>query len=197
MTPLMVLYLLVFVTAAGVVVIAVDPGARDVMRRPPRDPKVTITDRSAVTLWVLYALTLFVAALIPLVLGPDDPKTDVATQSLTMTFAVMGLGTVFNALTNRRDPASGLEPPILEALAISLFPVLMIVLATELPGLQRTLLTTSLTSREWLACLGLAALLPVVVEAGKWIRRRGAPERALLETQHAVAPERALVTRLG
>ena len=29
--------------------------------------------------------------------------------SLTMTFVVMGLGTVFNALTNRRDPASGLD----------------------------------------------------------------------------------------
>ena len=36
LTPLMVLYLLVFVTAAGVVIIAVDPGAPDVMHRPPR-----------------------------------------------------------------------------------------------------------------------------------------------------------------
>ena len=113
LTPLMVLYLLVFVTASGVVVIAVDPGAPDVMKRPPRDPSVTITNRTAVTMWGVYAVTLFIAALFPLVLGPDDPKTDVPTQSLTMTFAVMGLGTVFNALTNRRDPASGLESPLL------------------------------------------------------------------------------------
>ena len=28
---------------------------------------------------------------------------------MTMTFVVMGLGTIFNALTNRREPASGLE----------------------------------------------------------------------------------------
>ena len=41
LTPPMVLYLLIFVTAAGVVVIAVDPGAADVMHRPPRDPKLT------------------------------------------------------------------------------------------------------------------------------------------------------------
>ena len=116
LTPLMVLYLLVFVTASGVVVIAVDPGAPDVMHRPPRDPKLPITNRAAVTLWVVYAVTLFVAALIPLVAGPDDPSTDVPTASLTMTFVVMGLGTVFNALTNRRDPASGLSPPILKAL---------------------------------------------------------------------------------
>jgi Ca2+-transporting ATPase len=190
LTPMMVIFLLVFVTAAGVVVIAIDPGAPDVMKRPPRDPKVTITNRSAVTLWVVYALTLFIAALMPLVIGPDDPKPDAASQSMTMTFVVMGLGTVFNALANRRDPASGFEPPVLKALAVSLFPVLMIALATELPGLQRTLLTTSLTSREWFACLGLAALLPVVIETGKWIRRRKLAS-ARLDPEQALAPGRA------
>ena len=172
--------------------IAVDPGAPDVMHRPPRDPKLPITNRAAVTLWVVYAVTLFVAALIPLVAGPDDPSTDVPTASLTMTFVVMGLGTVFNALTNRRDPASGLSSPLLKALAISLVPVTLIVLATELPGLQKGLLTTSLTGKEWLACIGLAALLPLVVETGKWIRRRRAPAPAVLDAQRALAPERAL-----
>jgi Ca2+-transporting ATPase len=192
LTPLMVLYLLVFVTAAGVVVIALDPGAPDVMHRPPRDPKVTITNRSAVTLWAIYAVTLFVGAIIPLVAGPDDPSPDAPSASMTMTFAVMGLGTVFNALTNRRDPASGLESPLLKALAISLVPITMIVLATELPGLQRGLLTTSLTGKEWLACFGLATLLPLVVETGKWIRRRRAPRPALLDPRRGVAPARAV-----
>ena len=46
LTPLMVLYLLFFATAAGVVVIAVDPGDPDVMHRPPRDPKLPITNRA-------------------------------------------------------------------------------------------------------------------------------------------------------
>ena len=44
---------------------------------------------------------------LPIVAGPDTPSTDHASASMTMTFVVMGLGTVFNALTNRRDPASG------------------------------------------------------------------------------------------
>ncbi len=191
LTPLMVLYLLL-VTASGVVVIAVDPGAPDVMHRPPRDPNLPITNRPAVTLWVVYAATLFVAAMIPLVAGPDDPKTDVATASLTMTFVVMGLGTIFNAITNRRDPASGLDSPLLKALAISLLPLGMLVLATELPGFQKGMLTTSLTGHEWLACFGLAALLPVVIETGKWQRRRTAPAPALLDTQRAVGPARGL-----
>ena len=46
LTPLMMLFLLFFVTASGVIVIALDPGDPDVMRRPPRDPKVPITNRA-------------------------------------------------------------------------------------------------------------------------------------------------------
>ena len=192
LTPLMVLYLLIFVTSSGVVIIAVDPGAPDVMNRPPRDPKVPITNRTAIVLWGVYAVTLFVAALIPLVAGPDDPRTDVPTASLTMTFVVMGLGTVFNALTNRRDPTSGLSAPLLKAAGIALVPVVLVVLATELPGLQKGLLTTSLTGQEWVACFGLALLLPLVIEAGKWIRRRRLAQSAVLDAQRALAPARAL-----
>jgi Ca2+-transporting ATPase len=192
LTPLMVLYLLFFATAAGVVVIAVDPGDPDVMHRPPRDPKVPISNRTAITLWIVYAVALFVPAFLPLVVGPDDPSPDQPSASLTMTFVVMGLGTVFNALTNRRDPASGLDAPLLKAVAISLFPVVMVALATELPGLQKGLLTTSLTGREWAACVGLALVLPVVVEVSKWIRRRGAPPPAV-DAQRAVSPVRAVV----
>ena len=191
MTPLMVLYLLVFATASGVVIIAVDPGAPDVMHRPPRDPGMPITNRAAIRLWVIYAATLFVAALIPLVAGPDDPSPDKPSVSLTMTFAIMGLGTVVNALTNRRDPASGLEAPLLKGLGIALFPIAMVMLATELPSLQKGLLTTPLTGPQWGVCFGLAALLGVVVEGGKWLRRRSAPEPLMIDVRDAVTPQRA------
>jgi Ca2+-transporting ATPase len=192
LTPSMVLYLLFFATASGVVVIAVDPGDPDVMHRPPRDPKIPITNRSAIMFWVIYAAVLFLAAFTPLVAGPGKPSTDHASVSLTMAFVVMGLGTVFNALTNRRDPTSGLTAPILKALAISLVPVTLLYLGTELPHLQAGLMTTSLTGWQWLACIGLALLLPVVIEGSKWIRRRRAPEVAVIDTKRAVTPARAL-----
>ena len=54
LTPTMVLFLLIFVTSSGVIVITVDPGDPDVMSRPPRDPKIPITNRAAITYWVLY-----------------------------------------------------------------------------------------------------------------------------------------------
>ena len=128
----MVLYLLFFATATGVAIIAVDPGDPDVMHRPPRNPKLALTNRAAVTMWIGYAAVLFVAALIPLIAGPDEPSTEHATISMTMTFAVMGLGTVFNAIANRRDPGTGFGPPILKALVIALVLITMLLLGTQL-----------------------------------------------------------------
>jgi Ca2+-transporting ATPase len=190
MTPSMVLFLLFFVTSAGVAIIAVDPGDPDVMNQPPRDTRVTITNRSAVLLWVLYGATLFVAAFVPLVAGPDSPQVSTASASMTMTFVVMGLGTVLNALTNRRDPTSGLAPPVLQAAAIAMVPVVVIVLATELDLLQGALLTQGLTGGQWLAAIGLSLLLPVVVEISKAVRRRR-PRPAPVSVARAVAPARA------
>jgi Ca2+-transporting ATPase len=187
----MVLFLLFFVTSAGVVVIAVDPGDPDVMKRPPRDPKLTITNRGAIVMWLVYGAVLFLAALEPLLFGPDEPSVDKASAAMTMTFVVMGLGTVFNALTNRRDPTSGLTAPVLKAAAISLVPVTMLYLATELPGLQKGLMTLSLSGAQWMTSIGLALLLPLVIEVGKWIRRRRAPAPALGDVERAVTPARA------
>jgi P-type Ca2+ transporter type 2C len=197
LTPSMVLYLLFFATALGVVIIAVDPGDPDVMHRPPRQPTVPITNRMAIMLWVVYAFVLFLAAFLPLVAGPDEPSIDHASVSMTMTFVVMGLGTVFNAVVNRRDPASGLTPPILKSLAIALIPVSLIFLATQLPTLQRGLLTAALTPLEWFICAGLAALLPLVVELTKLARRRRAPAPEQVRAEQVVAPSRALSKTAG
>jgi Ca2+-transporting ATPase len=130
----------------------------------------------------------------PLVLGPDEPSPTRASVSMTMTFVVMGLGTAFNAVVNRRDPTSGLTPPILRALAIALVPVGMLLLATQLPTLQQALLTSQLTPHEWLVCAALAAALPAVVEIGKLVRRRRREPAEALDPQSTVAPARALTT---
>jgi P-type Ca2+ transporter type 2C len=194
LTPPMVLYLLFFATAVGVAIIAVDPGDPDVMHRPPRDPAVAITNRTAVLTWIAYAAVLFVAALLPLIAGPDEPSTDHPSVSLTMTFVVMGIGTAMNAIVNRRDPTGGLEPPIGKAALIAMIPVLMLFLATQLPTLQQALLTTSLSPLQWLVCVLLAAALPLVVEISKAIRRRrsGTPEP--VDVDRAVTPQRARST---
>ena len=49
---------------------------------------------------------------------------------------------------------------------------MMLFLATQLPTLQQALLTTTLSTQQWLQCVLLAAALPIVVEISKAIRRR-------------------------
>jgi Ca2+-transporting ATPase len=192
MTPLMVLFLNFFISVFPVIVIMLDPGDPDIMKRPPRDPKIPITNRAAMTRWVLYGAVLFLAALVPLVWGPDTLYIDKPSASMTMCFVVIGLGTVFSGLVMRRDPSSGLTPPILSAVKMLVIPVALVVLATELSFLQRGLLTESLDGLQWLACLGLSLILPIVVEVDKWIRRRRVPPAAPPKPAEVVTPARAI-----
>jgi P-type Ca2+ transporter type 2C len=194
MTPLMVLFLNFFISIFPVIVIMMDPGDPDVMTRPPRDPKVPITNPAAITRWVLYGATLFLAALVPLVFGPDTLSTDEPSASMTMSFVVLGLGTILSGLVMRRDPTSGLVPPILSAVKWLAIPVALVVLATELAFLQRGLLTEPLSGLEWLACIGLALVIPVVVEVDKWARRRRHRWPAEYAPEIAVNPARAIST---
>ncbi|WP_410967223.1 cation-translocating P-type ATPase C-terminal domain-containing protein, partial [Salmonella sp. SAL4436] len=85
----------------------------DVMKRPPRDPNVPITNRPAIVRWAIYGTVLFLGALVPLVAGPDELSTDEPSASMTMSFVIIGLGTIVSGLVMRRDPPSGLVPPIL------------------------------------------------------------------------------------
>lgn len=197
MTPLMVLYLNFFIAVFPVIVIATDPGDPDVMQRPPRDPRVTISNPRAVGQWLLYGAVMFVAALIPLLFGPDALRPDAPSASMTMAFAVVGLATVGGGLVMRRDPGSGLAPPLLPALKVLSIPVALLVLATELGFLQRGLATQPLTGTQWLASIALAAIVPVVVEADKWIRRsRTRPaDSGVGDPERLVAPARVLATR--
>jgi Ca2+-transporting ATPase len=89
-----------------------------------------------------------------------------------MAFVVMCLSATFSALVMRREPSSGLLPPVLKALAILSIPVALVFLSTQLPPLQRGLLTLPLSGPQWLACIGLALIGAIVVELDKLIRRR-------------------------
>jgi Ca2+-transporting ATPase len=188
----MVLFLNFFISVFPVIVIMLDPGDPEIMKRPPRDPKVPITNPAAVSRWVLYGAVLFLASFVPLLFGPDTLYIDKPSVSMTMCFVVVGLGTVFSGLVMRRDPSSGLIPPLLGAIKILVMPAALVVLATELGFLQRGLLTTSLDGLQWLACLGLSLVVPIVVELDKWIRRRRLPGPASSPAAEVVNPARAL-----
>lgn len=191
MTPLMVLFLNFFVAIFPVVVIATGEGDPDVMRHPPRDPKVPITNRPAVLRWLLYGVVLALCALVPLVWGPDEPSPSAPSASMTMAFVVVGLGTVLSGLVMRRDPGSGLTEPVLSAVRWLAIPAALIVLATQLQFLQQGLLTQPLTATQWWQCVALALPVAIVAEVGKWIRRRRHGVARTVPVDEAVVPARA------
>ena len=110
---------------------------------------------------------------------------------MTMAFVVMGLGSVLSGLVLRREPESGLAAPLLTAVKVLSAPVILVVLATELDFLQGWLTTQSLSGGQWLACLGLALLLPIVAEVDKAIMRHRAATPPVLDPKEAVSPARA------
>jgi Ca2+-transporting ATPase len=191
LTPLMVLFVGLVIVIFPVVVVANDPGAPDIMSRPPRDPKVPITNTPAVLRWVLYGGVRFLAAFAVLVWGPDEPSTDAPSASMTMAFAVIAFGAVLGGLVLRRDPVSGLIAPVLRAAGILTIPAILIVLATELPFLQQRFMTQPLTGGEWLIVGGLSLLTAIFVEADKWVRRRRLTVVVETDVRNAVEPARA------
>jgi Ca2+-transporting ATPase len=187
LTPMMVLWLNFLVAGAPVIVIMIAPVQAGLMQLPPRDPSRKLTNPSEVARWLVYGGTLFFATLVPLLWGPDDPSASMSSASMTMAFMVMGFGTLLSGLALRRDPESGLLPPILRTLGILAIPAVLLVLTTTWSPLQRLLDTQPLTGEQWLGALGLALIVFIVIETEKWIRRRRLPDRDV-----AASPEEVL-----
>ena len=88
------------------------------------------------------------------------------------------------------DGTSALSPPILKALAIALIPVALVFSPRSSPPSRRPLLTEPLAAQQWLACLGLAGVLRVVVEGSKVVRRRRHSDLHSSARETVVAPAR-------
>ncbi|MDQ7994143.1 MAG: cation-transporting P-type ATPase, partial [Propionicimonas sp.] len=193
LTPMMVLFLNFFVSIFPVIVIMRDRPTPGIMTRPPRDPKVTISNRRAVVEWIVYGFVLFAATLVPLLAAPGPQTPGGPSTGMTMAFVVMAFGTIGSGIVLRRDPDSGLTPPVLDAVKTMSIPLLITIAAVELEFLQRLLDTMSLTTQQWLTCLGLGLILPVVAEVKKWVVRRRSAVDTRLDPVAVVEPERARV----
>jgi Ca2+-transporting ATPase len=193
----MVLFLNFFVTIFPVAVIITDPPAPDLMSGPPRDTKVTITNSRAVVQWLFYGFVGFIVTLAALLLAPGPMSATEPSVPLTMAFVVQALGCVLGGLAKRRDPESGFGPPIIGAVKLLAIPLLLTVAAVELEFMQKLLLTTPISADQWWACIGLAVIVPIVVELDKAIRRRraGSPHpRSRGRTAHGVHSAHASTT---
>jgi Ca2+-transporting ATPase len=169
--PMMVIWLNFFVAIFPVVAIMTDVPDPTVMQSKPRDPSVPIFNRRTGPRWVAYGLILGLASAVPLVWGPDSLSIDKPSISMTMAFCVMGIGTALSGFVMRHDRAPAYTQPLLRFAAILGAGALFVIFATQFQFLQRWLLTTSLNKSQWGAVLGLALVMPLVVEIDKWIQR--------------------------
>ncbi len=172
LTPLMVLFQHFFITLFPVAVIMVDPAPPNLMGKPPRDPKVPIANPRSIGQWLAYGVLQFAVALAAMLTAPGDLSTTAPNVPMTMTFVVLSFASILGGLVMRRDPESGLAPPVLSAIRILSIAAVITVFAVEAGVLQDLLMTTSLTGGQWLACIGWSLIVPVVIEAEKALRRR-------------------------
>jgi Ca2+-transporting ATPase len=169
--PMMVIFLNFFVAIFPVIAIMTDATDPHVMRNKPRNPKVPIFNKQTGPRWIAYGLVLGIVSMLPLVWGPDEPSIDHASVAMTMAFCVMGLGTVLSGFVMRHDRAHAFTQPLLKFAGLLGAGALFVVFATQFDFLQRWLQTTTLTTDQWGVVLGLALVMPVVVEADKLVQR--------------------------
>jgi Ca2+-transporting ATPase len=143
------------------------------MRRPPRDPRTGIFTRPVVTLMLVGGLW---SALINLGLFVWALNSGRGVQeAMTLTFVSLVLIQFFKAYNFRSDRHSVLQGTFSNkwlniAIVWELF---MLALILYVPLLERTFGTVGLPLNDWLIIIAAAFTLSPVLEAAKWMERRG------------------------
>lgn len=169
--PMMAIFLNFFVAIFPVLAIMTDVTDPAVMHDKPRDPSVAIFNRSTGPRWIFYGLVLGLMSMIPLVWGPDQPRIDDPSISMTMAFAVMGASTILSGFVMRHDRTPAFTNMTVRFAGLLGAGALIVILATEFRFLRQWLLTVPLTGPQWAAVLGLALVMPIVVELDKLVQR--------------------------
>ena len=163
LTPIQVLVLNFVVALFAVIVIIMEPEPRGLMSRPPRNVNEGIARGTNIVRWLIYGATLFLVSFLPLVVYGSDLVPGDASYPVTMTYIVLGLGTLSSAVALRRDPDYGFRAPWGKAITMLVWPVVVLVLSTELGFLQSWIDTTSLTGTQWLICIVLSVVVTAVI----------------------------------
>ncbi|MCU0934741.1 MAG: cation-translocating P-type ATPase [Gammaproteobacteria bacterium] len=173
LTAVQVLYVNLATDGLPALALAVDPPARDLMHRRPRDPGAGLFTRPVVALMLIGGVwsTLVNVGLFVWALGSERT----AGQAMTMTFVSLVLIQFFKAYSFRSDRNSILVRPLANRwlnLAV-LWELGLLSLVVYLPVLQEPFATFSLTALDWLVVGLLAFSVVPVLEIGKWAVRRG------------------------
>jgi Ca2+-transporting ATPase len=170
LTAVQLLFVSFLIGLFPAIALSTDTAEPGLMLLPPRDPRIAILNRQSAPLWVVFGLTQAVVSLLPFawqsLLGVPTAQT--------MTFGILALSTIWLAASMRRARLPLWAGPLAPFWAWMAIPLLLSILAIELPFPQVVLLTTSLTGLQWLVVLVLSLVVPLVIESAKALQRRRA-----------------------
>ena len=173
LSAVQILYVNLATDGLPALALSVDPPETDLMQRPPRDAARGIFTRPVVTLMSLGGVWSGIVNLG--VFAGTTALGGTVKEAMARTFVSLVLIQFFKAYSYRSDRRSVLHDPFANRwlnLAIC-WEVLLLAMIMYVPFLQDAFGTSALSVVEWLALFGVAASVIPVLEAGKWMERRG------------------------
>ncbi len=173
LTAVQILYVNLATDGLPALALAVDPPETDLMKRKPRNPRTGIFTRPVVTLMVVGGIWSTMINLGLFIWAQNSGRS--LEEAMTMTFVSLVLIQFFKAYNFRSDRHSVLNKPFANKwlnLAVS-WELGLLVLIVYLPFLHEAFSTYALPLVDWLIVFGLAFSVMPVLEAAKWMERRG------------------------
>ncbi|MGZ8216935.1 cation-translocating P-type ATPase [Methylomagnum sp.] len=174
LSAVQILYINLATDGLPALALAVDPLDENLMQQRPRDPRRGIFTRPVVFLMLAGGIWSTVVNIGLFVWALHSGRS--LAEAMTMNFAALAAIQFFKAYNFRSDRHSVFRHPFANRWLnwAVLWESLLLVAVIEAPFLQTLFGTVALTGEEWAIAIGVAASVFPVLEASKWMIRRGA-----------------------
>jgi Ca2+-transporting ATPase len=173
LTAVQILYVNLATDGLPALALAVDPPEDDLMQRRPRDPRIGVFTRPVVAMLLAAGIWSAVVNMTLFITLWNRGRT--LEEVMALTFVTLVLIQFFNAYNCRSDQHSAFHRTFANRwlnLAVG-WELALLAAVVYLPFLQPAFGTFSLTAADWALAGGLAFSIVPVIEAVKWMARRG------------------------
>ncbi len=176
--PIHILWINLVTDTFPALALGLEPAEGDVMKYPPRDPKVPLIDGR---MWAGIAFTGVFEAVLTLAAFMIG-RTVSQEYAVTMAFVTLGLSQLFAAYGARSEHVSvwslGLFKNRIMLLALAVSSLLQVSVVL-IPALRRIFELDMLSGIHWLIVIGMSALMLVFSEVEKAVARRRRKHKSL------------------